>query len=358
VAPDLSIERRLLNEGYRYIAGVDECGRGSLAGPVLACSVLIYIPEHLENPIEGIDDSKKLTREKRNELSHIIKKRSCDICFGISTVDEIEKFNILNASLNAMSRAIYGMKRKPDIVIIDGKFKPDIEYKTINLVRGDSLSYAVAIASIMGKVMRDRIMTSLAKRYPDYGWNCNKGYSTKKHKEAIHKYGISSQHRISFQPVRYVKEMLEYEHLVLNIELNSENHIENRNSESMENQNKSKKSTGKFGESTVCDFLKSKGIEVLARNYRGQGGEIDIVATDGEYLIICEVKTVGEKSSRKELNYIDGRQWERIKLLAEIYMSEIVGKEMPIRYDLAIVKIIRNRTPEIQYIESFYTTDD
>jgi len=123
-------------------------------------------------------------------------------------------------------------------------------------------------------------------------------------------------------------------------------------------QKQSKKSTGKFGESVVCDFLKSKSIEVLERNYSGRGGEIDIVATDGKYLIVCEVKTVGEESNREELNYIDRKQWERIRTLAELYMAEKIGKEIPIRYDLAIVKLAEERIPEIDYIESFYTTND
>lgn len=227
MAPDLSIEKQLYNEGYRYIAGVDECGRGCLAGPVLACCALIYLPEHLKNPIKGVDDSKKLSRERREKLSYIIKEQTVDICFGISNTDEILKFNILNASLNAMSRAIDGLKRKPDIVIVDGKFKPDSKYKTINLVRGDSQSYAVAIASIMGKVMRDKIMTSLAKKYPYYGWDYNKGYSTKKHKEAIQKYGISNQHRVTFRPVRYIKEITEYENLVLSLDMKSEINLKN-----------------------------------------------------------------------------------------------------------------------------------
>ncbi|MGQ9706710.1 MAG: ribonuclease HII [bacterium] len=358
MTPDLSIERRLLNEGYRYIAGVDECGRGCLAGPVLACSALIYIPEHLKDPIVGIDDSKKLSTEKREKLFHIIKERAIDICFGISSPDEIVKFNILTASLNAMSRAIYGLKREPDIVIVDGIYKPESRYKTINIIKGDSRCYVVAIASIMGKVMRDRIMASLASRYPQYGWNHNKGYSTKKHKDAIQQYGITSQHRITFKPVRYVKEFTKYENLVINMEINQEGRVENRISDNDYKKSKNRKIIGDFGEKVVCEFLKSKGAEVLERNYRNQSGEIDIIATDGEYLIICEVKTVSEKSGREQLEYIDECQWERIKELAELYMAEKVGREMPIRYDLAIVKIIKSGSPEIQYIESFYTIDD
>ncbi|HEC79743.1 MAG: ribonuclease HII [Candidatus Coatesbacteria bacterium] len=208
MAPNLSFERELFNKGYLYVAGVDECGRGCIAGPVLACAVVLYLPDHLNNPIEGVDDSKKLTSKAREKLFPIIAKRAIDFRFGCVKRSEIDRYNILNASLRTMSKAVMNLKHKPDIVVADGRFKPKCEYKTKNLIKADSISYTVATASILCKVMRDRIMVSLAKRYPFYGWERNMGYSTSYHKIALLSYGVSPQHRASFKPIREIKHLI------------------------------------------------------------------------------------------------------------------------------------------------------
>ena len=187
-------DRSFLTERISIIAGVDEAGRGPLAGPVVAAAVIF----DNETVIEGIDDSKKLSEKKREELFEIIKEKS--LSFGIGIVDEklIDEINILNAALQAMKYAAEQLITKPDLIIIDGNksFKSDIPTKTI--VQGDAKSFSIAAASIIAKVTRDRIRREASESYPEYLWHKNKGYGTKQHIEAIHKFGFTEFHRKSF----------------------------------------------------------------------------------------------------------------------------------------------------------------
>ncbi len=177
-------------------AGCDEAGRGCLAGSVFAAAVIF--PPNFKNSL--LNDSKQLSEKKRYELRDIIKEQALDWSIGIHTPQEIDKINILNASIFSMHRALDNLKVTPDHIIIDGnRFKPfkDIEYQTI--VKGDSKYLSIAAASILAKTYRDDLMIELDKEYPQYNWKQNKGYPTKEHREAIKKYGISPYHRKSFR---------------------------------------------------------------------------------------------------------------------------------------------------------------
>lgn len=183
-----------LRDSVKRIAGVDEAGRGPLAGPVVAAAVMFendYI-------IEGVNDSKKLSEKKRESLYELIINGS--LAYGIGIVDhnQIDKINILQASLKAMKLAVDQLKTKPDLVLIDGNktFYSEIEAEAI--VKGDSKSFAIAAASIIAKVTRDRIMYEASRVYPQYLWNKNKGYATREHIEAIQKYGPTNLHRKTF----------------------------------------------------------------------------------------------------------------------------------------------------------------
>ena len=176
-------------------AGVDEAGRGPLAGPVYAAAVIL--PEDFV--IEGLDDSKKISEKKRYELRKIIEVQALDYAVASVSNEEIDRINILNATYKAMHLAISKLKTKPQHLIIDGnRFKPyrDIPFDCI--VKGDGKYASIAAASILAKTYRDDFMIKIAKEYPQYGWESNKGYGTKKHIEAIEKYGISPYHRKSF----------------------------------------------------------------------------------------------------------------------------------------------------------------
>lgn len=185
-------EQRAL--GRFLIAGVDEVGRGPLAGPV--CVACVMMP--LDDLIEGVDDSKKLSEKKRELLFEQIKEKA--ICYSIQMVDEqtIDKINILEATKLAMKNAINSMDVKPDVVLVDAINKLDVDVEIKGIVKGDALSYSIGCASILAKVTRDRLMCELAKEYPEYGFEKHKGYGTKLHIEALKTYGPCVYHRLSF----------------------------------------------------------------------------------------------------------------------------------------------------------------
>lgn len=179
---------------FPIISGVDEAGRGPLAGDVYAAAVIL--PPDLI--IEGINDSKKLSPKKREKLYDEIIEKAEAYCIASASVEEIEELNILNADMLAMKRAVEGLKRNVDIVLVDGNKAPDVAFKTCTVIKGDASSQSIAAASILAKVARDRYMLELDKQYPEYQFSKHKGYGTKLHYEMIKKYGISKVHRPSF----------------------------------------------------------------------------------------------------------------------------------------------------------------
>ena len=181
------------------IAGIDEVGRGPLAGPVIAAAVIL----DRKNIPEGINDSKKIPKAKRVLLAEKIKENSI-YAYGAASEIEIDKINILQASLLAMKRASDGLSVVPKTTLIDGNFKPDIKNNTISIIKGDSKSVSIAAASILAKVYRDEIMLKYSKQFPEYGFQTNSGYGTKEHLSALKNYGITPIHRKSFKPVHNI----------------------------------------------------------------------------------------------------------------------------------------------------------
>jgi len=184
----------------KYIAGVDEVGRGPLAGPVIAAAVIL----DPDNPIIGLRDSKKLSEKKREEFSIIIQERAASFSFGRAEVDEIDQLNILQASLLAMQRAVSALSIKPAHALIDGNHAPNLECRVTTIIKGDDKEDAIAAASIIAKVKRDREMLELHQRFPDYGFDRHKGYPTKYHLQALQDYGVCQHHRRSFRPVKQI----------------------------------------------------------------------------------------------------------------------------------------------------------
>ena len=188
------IEDGLKSQGIGVICGVDEAGRGPLAGPVYAAAVIL--PEHLEIP--GLDDSKNLTDKRRRELMPIIKEQAIAYGIGIATEKEIDEINILQATFLAMERAIAQLDGKADFALIDGNREKDFGLPVMTVVKGDSRSANIAAASILAKVSRDDYMEEMAKQYPQYGFEIHKGYGTKAHYEALRTYGHCDLHRVTF----------------------------------------------------------------------------------------------------------------------------------------------------------------
>lgn len=194
--PDLALERLLWQEGYRWIAGVDEAGRGCLAGPVVAAAVVLAP----ETRIDGLDDSKKLTAAARDDLFDRIEAEALAVGVGQCSPAEIDARNILQASLEAMRRAVQNLALPPDYVLIDGnQAVARAPWPQQAVVKGDARSLSIAAASVVAKVTRDRLMVRLHEEYPAYGWAGHKGYPTASHYEALRHHGPSPHHRRSFR---------------------------------------------------------------------------------------------------------------------------------------------------------------
>ena len=190
----LLYENECINSGYNLVCGVDEAGRGPLAGPVFAASVILPV----NTVIEGVNDSKNFSEKKRETLFEIIKQKAVAYSIAYSTEEEIDEINILNATFLAMSRAVYGLKPKPDIALIDGNKAPELNIPTRCIIKGDAKSQSIAAASILAKVSRDRLMKEMSIKYPEYQFEKHKGYGTALHRELIKKYGYCPIHRKTF----------------------------------------------------------------------------------------------------------------------------------------------------------------
>lgn len=194
-------ETELYNKGINFIAGIDEVGRGPLVGPVVTAAVIL--PKDFYD--ERINDSKKLTEKKRELLYDVIMENAISVGIGISSEDVIDEINILNATKRAMLEAVNNLSVKPEHLLIDA-VKLDTDIPQTSIIKGDAKSESIAAASIIAKVTRDRMMIELDKIHPEYDFKHNKGYGTKKHIEAIRKYGIIKEHRKTFTPCdEYVK---------------------------------------------------------------------------------------------------------------------------------------------------------
>ena len=198
--PDFTFEYQAFSEGFTPVVGVDEAGRGSWAGPVVACAVILDAKISSSELLTGLDDSKKISKKRRNKLNCLLTKHA-SIGVGVSSVEEIDKLNILQATFVAMKRSIQNLGISPGMILVDGNTLPDWPYNSKAIIKGDSRSLSIAAASIVAKVSRDCIMTNLANNYPEYGWERNAGYGTKLQQQALSDHGITKHHRLSFKPV-------------------------------------------------------------------------------------------------------------------------------------------------------------
>ncbi len=252
---DKSLECELL-------CGIDEAGRGPLAGDVYAAAVIL--PKDVI--IQGLDDSKKLSEKKREELFEQIINVAVSYNIATASVAEIDEHNILNATFIAMRRALEGLDVKPDMALVDGNRNPTLSVHTKCVVKGDSKSACISAASILAKVARDRYMVKIDEAYPEYEFKKHKGYGTKLHYEMLDKFGQSDVHRNSFLRKYYAEKLGGIKPTA-------------------------KRKTGDAGESETVKFLENDGYEIIEKNYICEYGEIDIIAKKGEIIAFIEVKT-------------------------------------------------------------------
>ena len=315
----LSFENQLWSEGKTFVAGIDEAGRGPLAGPVVAAAVVL----DRNNIPEGINDSKKLSSTKREKLFSEI--RDSSLSYGIGNVwqDEIDDSDILRSTHKAMRMAIGCLSRTPDYLLVDGRGLPDKIIPQKAIVFGDSMSISIAAASILAKVTRDRIMLEVAKVYPEYEFERHKGYGTEKHIQLIKDKGSSSIHRHSFNRVKGIK-----------IKLDTSN----------------KKEVGNYGERLAALKLIKDGYEILERNYwADRENELDIVARKGDTIVFVEVKTKLHGDFGEPESWITQNKKTQIANAAQFYINSKSPGASEYRFDVMALNI-NSKKPMINHI--------
>jgi ribonuclease HII len=200
--PTLEEEMALLSQGYSYVAGLDEAGRGCLAGPVVASAVILPLNEHTLALFDGVRDSKQLSMVARERLYDVIMQHALAVGVGCGSVELIDRINILQATKHAMREALTQLSLSPQALLLDALLLPGIVLPQRSIIKGDARCLSIAAASIIAKVTRDRLMCQLHQQYPVYGFDQHKGYGTAAHVEALHTHGVSPIHRTSFAPVR------------------------------------------------------------------------------------------------------------------------------------------------------------
>lgn len=302
---DPSISLYEFDDAYRshknvVLCGVDEAGRGPLAGPVCAAAVIL----DPENPISGLNDSKKLSEKKREELFPEIREKALAYGIAFSSHITIDRKNILAATLEAMSEAVQSLSITPTLVLIDGDRPPKVEesVQVKTIIRGDRLSASIAAASILAKVTRDRFMLQMDKEYPGYFFAQHKGYGTELHYDALRKLGASPIHRKTFL-------------------------------KNFDPTKPSRKEIGEWGEEYVEKILKEQGFTILARNYKVLKGELDIVAQKKGLLIVGEVKCYRKGTSYQPRSAVTLSKQKKIRWATEAFLEEY-PIEATIRFDV------------------------
>ena len=280
------------------LCGVDEAGRGPLAGPVVAAAIVLP-----ENVAPGTYyDSKRLSPKAREQAYERAIGEAVAIGVGIVDHHFIDQYNILQATLLAMKKAILELKIEPDLVIVDGAAVPELPFSQRKINHGDALSQSIGAASIIAKVVRDRLMRKYGEWYPLYGFSKHMGYGTKEHLLAIHQYGPCPIHRLTFAPIKDMVGLQETR---------------------IKSSTDPRKGVGQDGENFAISYLEALGYVCLERNWRVRLGEVDAVMKDGDTLVIVEVRT--RRSDSEAIAFqlsgesIDDRKRKRLRLLAEWY---------------------------------------
>ncbi|MBC8490951.1 MAG: ribonuclease HII [Candidatus Marinimicrobia bacterium] len=325
VPQHLQLEKQLWSQGKQNIAGIDEAGRGPLAGPVIAAAVVF---DQSTEWIDGIRDSKKLSEKKRERLYDAIIEQATAVGIGIVDSTEIDRINILRATHKAMRQAIGRLKLKVDHILVDGRGLPDNIYPQTAIIGGDRLCYSISAASIIAKVYRDRFMREMDTVFPGYGFAVHKGYGTKKHRETIQKLKPCPIHRRSFHSVK--------EYLV-NIDTVSNTRY-----------------LGKYGEDAAAFYLYNKGFTILQRNFHaGAYGEIDIIARKNGVLSFVEVKTQRRKVYGPPANWVDDRKMQQLGIIADAYLSRHPELDLDCRFDVIGI-IITSKGNRIRHMEDAF----
>jgi ribonuclease HII len=289
-----ALENEIYDGGVRSICGVDEAGRGPLAGPV--CAAAVVLPRGAI--IEGLNDSKKLSEKRREALFDEICDKALEYSIAFASVEEIEELNILNATFLAMNRAISGLGTAPELALIDGNQTRGIDFPCRSVVGGDGKCADIAAASILAKVSRDRVMREMDRLYPGYGFAVHKGYEA-----ALCRHPRAGRHTDT------PHELPAEDALMAGREI------------------------GSWGEERAAQYLRRRGYKILARNYSCRGGEIDVIASRGKYVAFVEVKLRKSAAFAEAREFVTRAKQQRIIMTAELWLGE-TGCELQPRFDV------------------------
>ena len=315
--PSHHLEARLHAEGYSAVAGLDEAGRGPLAGPVSA-GVAVLPARPTGDWVHLIDDSKKLTPRQREAAYACLKTEAVAMAVGYSSPREIDSMGIASATRLAMKRALEQVPVKPDYLLLDAFPLPGVNLPQRALIKGDSEVLSIAAASIAAKVERDHLMDELDARYPQYGFASNKGYGTPDHLRAIAEHGPCPAHRLTFGRVREA------------VARDTAARDKHRSS-----------FVGRHAESVAAGHLKFLGYEVLETNYRTRRGEVDIIALQGETLVFCEVRARRPSVYGTAEESLTPAKRARLVATAEQYLQAAEGRWNDWRIDLVAIELDR-----------------
>ena len=280
---------------YGSVAGLDEAGRGPLAGPLVAAAVVL--PDDFDHPL--LNDSKKLTDGRRRELLPVIKDSALAFSTGVVTSSEIDEHRMGWAVRASFKRAIEHLADKADLFLVDGNSVPDLGYPCLFIVKGDSKSLSIAAASIIAKVTRDDMLIKAGVEYPEYGFEKHKGYGTADHVAALKKHGPTPIHRMSFEPLRSLYSPGQLTLFPME-----------------------KRKPGKAAESGVCRYLQRTGYDILERNWNCSSGEVDIIASKEGTVFFIEVKSTFSRREDLALGKMNPGKIRRVRDAALVWMAE------------------------------------
>lgn len=304
----LTYERGCWEAGYELVAGIDEVGRGPLAGPVVAAAIIL--PK--ECKIEGVNDSKKLSAKKREELYDIIQEKAVSYGIGVVSNERIDEINILQATYEAMREALSQLSPKADYILADAVTIPRISTPQRGIIKGDAKSMSIGAASIVAKVYRDRLMEAFDEVYPGYGFGANKGYGSAEHIEGIKKLGITPIHRKTF-----VKNFLPQD-------------------------GDTTTDKGNRGETLAVKQMEKMGYEILERNFYALKGEIDIIAKKDGYIVFTEVKYRKNEAMGSPAEAVNHWKQQNIIRAAKVYLAQNCLEEMGYDFRFDVAEVLTN----------------
>ena len=364
----LTVEKKLRERGIQHIAGVDEAGRGPLAGPVVAAAVILP-PDTI---IPGLNDSKALSAKRREELFETIHNIALAIGVGKASPREIDKYNIRNTTHHAMCEALAALGISPDRVLIDGNATPGSPFPEQTIIGGDRKSLSIAAASVIAKVTRDRLMIDYHAQYPDYGFAHHKGYGSTDHLAALQKHGPCPIHRQSFRGVFEARCSEDYTIFAEGIQTatnlgqlqaigktiaSASKHIPQDEVHALRTlfrkQRTRLQQSGPKGEQLAENFLKQKGYNIRARGFRALGGEIDLIAAKDEVLIFVEVKTATTPHFGQPEEWVTPAKQAQIIKVAKAYLRQHPDHAAP-RFDVIAIDLTQSR-PTIRHSQNAFT---